>query len=131
MPSRPPRMQMAAKGAAQRAGDRRHDAKRSSREYRAWYKSSAWRKIRAAHLAIEPVCRMCCANSILNDGGRKVDGSPEPNPHRRGLIVDHEQPHRGDPVLFFRGPFQALCRDHHDRVKQRAEVAARRHARSA
>lgn len=122
---------MAAKDAARQASDRRHDAKRSSREYRAWYKTPAWRKIRAAHLAIEPVCRMCRANGVLNDGSRKVDGSPEPDPNRRGLIVDHEQPHRGDPVLFFHGPKQSLCRDHHDRVKQRIEAAARRHAQGA
>jgi 5-methylcytosine-specific restriction protein A len=117
-------MQMAAKGAAQRAGDRRHDAKRSSRNYRAWYRTAAWRRIRAEHLALEPVCRMCRANGILNDGGRKVDGSPETNPNMRGLIVDHEQPHRGDPQLFFHGPKQTLCITHHNRVKQRIEAAA-------
>jgi 5-methylcytosine-specific restriction protein A len=38
-------------------------------------------------------------------------------------VVDHKQPHKGDPELFWDGNnLQSLCRDHHDVSKQRDEV---------
>jgi 5-methylcytosine-specific restriction protein A len=38
-------------------------------------------------------------------------------------VVDHKQPHKGNPVLFWdRGNLQSLCRDHHDVSKQRDEA---------
>jgi 5-methylcytosine-specific restriction protein A len=36
-------------------------------------------------------------------------------------VCDHVEPHRGDPVSFWGGPFQSLCAQHHSRDKQRAE----------
>lgn len=39
----------------------------------------------------------------------------------KATVVDHVEPHRGDPVRFFRGPFQSLCKPHHDSVKQSFE----------
>lgn len=128
MPTRPPRAHMMARGVAAHAAKVRHDVKRASREYRAWYKSPEWKRIRAAHLSIEPLCRMCRANGVLNDGTRKIDGTHEPDPRRRGLIVDHVEPHRGDRAKFFGGSKATLCKDHHDRVKQREEAAARKAA---
>jgi hypothetical protein len=38
-------------------------------------------------------------------------------------VCDHVDPHRGDPVKFFDGPFQSLCKWHHDSVKQAIENA--------
>jgi len=124
MAIRPPRARMMAKRVATQAAKVRHDVKRSAREYRAWYKGAAWKRIRLAHLSVEPLCRMCRANGVLNDGTRKVDGAHEDDPRRRGLIVDHIEPHRGDSAKFFGGPFATLCKDHHDRVKQREERQA-------
>jgi 5-methylcytosine-specific restriction protein A len=38
-------------------------------------------------------------------------------------VVDHKQPHKGDPELFWaRDNLQSLCRDHHDVSKQRDEA---------
>ena len=37
-------------------------------------------------------------------------------------VCDHIEPHKGDPVKFWSGPFQSLCKAHHDGRKQREEV---------
>lgn len=29
-------------------------------------------------------------------------------------VVHHKTPHRGDPILFWGGPFESLCKPHHD-----------------
>lgn len=70
--------------------------------YRGWYKLARWRRIRAGQLAKEPLCRMC---SVM---GRVTAAT----------ICDHAEPHRGDPVKFWAGPFQSLCKTHHDGAKQ-------------
>lgn len=36
-------------------------------------------------------------------------------------VCDHIDPHRGDPERFWNGPFQSLCKPHHDSDKQQAE----------
>lgn len=36
-------------------------------------------------------------------------------------IVDHIVPHKGDENIFFNGPFQSLCKAHHDGAKQAQE----------
>ena len=41
------------------------------------------------------------------------------------LVCDHVEPHRGDVVKFWAGPFQTLCKLCHDGQKQKEEVAAR------
>jgi 5-methylcytosine-specific restriction protein A len=66
------------------------------------YGTKAWKRIRATQLQDEPCCRMC---------------------KRRGFLVsatvcDHITPHKGDPDLFFHGPFQSLCKTCHDSAKQ-------------
>jgi len=61
------------------------------------YNTAHWRKIRKEHLIEEPLCREC------RKAGRDVLGSH----------VDHIEPHHGDPVKFFAGPFQTLCHSCH------------------
>jgi 5-methylcytosine-specific restriction enzyme A len=36
-------------------------------------------------------------------------------------VADHVTPHRGEPMLFWRGKLQSLCVLHHNSSKQRAE----------
>jgi hypothetical protein len=36
-------------------------------------------------------------------------------------ICDHIEPHKGDEDRFYAGPFQSLCKLHHDSTKQRNE----------
>lgn len=69
------------------------------------YTQRRWRKLRARQLAREPLCRMCL-----------VDGRVT-----AATICDHVEPHRGDMMKFWAGPFQSLCAEHHNRVKQSME----------
>jgi len=99
--------------------------------YRGWYKLARWcgrTGRRQQHLRVEPLCRRCLARGLVNDGSRKADGSLEPNPRRRYLVVDHIEPHRGDPVKFWEGELQTLCPDDHDILKQREERGRPRQA---
>jgi len=71
--------------------------------YRSWYKTARWQKLRAAQLQREPLCRMCKSRITV------------------ATVCDHITPHRGDPILFWNGPFQSLCVNHHSSAKQRLE----------
>lgn len=91
-------------------------------EYRALYKTAQWKRTRRAHMAAEPLCRMCLARGIVNDGNLTNQGKRQTDQRRRFLVCDHIEPHKGDPEKFFAGPFQTLCPDDHDIVKQQLEV---------
>jgi hypothetical protein len=46
--------------------------------------------------------------------------------HQQGIfsmaeVVDHITPHKGNEQLFYDGPFQSLCKLHHDSTKQSEE----------
>lgn len=73
--------------------------------YKAWYKTARWQRLRASHLADNPLCVMC-----WNEGRTTI-----------ATICDHEKPHRGDETKFWAGPFQSLCASHHNSDKQRIE----------
>jgi 5-methylcytosine-specific restriction protein A len=95
------------KAAASRARDRRH-------EYRAWYKTQAWRRLRWKILTRDlftcqrPGCGRLEADTSL-------------------LVADHRKPHRGDPGLFWdEQNLWCLCKTCHDSVKQAEERAAAR-----
>ena len=71
-----------------------------------------WEKARAAHLASEPLCRMCLAA----DDPRET----------LATVVDHIIAHRGDADLFWdRTNWQSLCARCHSSVKQAEEKASR------
>lgn len=72
-------------------------------EYKRWYKTARWQKLRARQLYHHPLCVMCL---------------PRPTP---ATVCDHKDPHRGDEAKFWAGPFQSLCKQHHDSDKQRME----------
>jgi 5-methylcytosine-specific restriction enzyme A len=93
------------KAAASRARDRRV-------EWRAWYKTRAWRQLRWRVLMRDLfTCQMC--------------GKVEPDTSQ--LVGDHKQPHKGDQALFFdENNVWCLCKACHDTVKQREERAAAR-----
>ena len=65
------------------------------------YNNRRWRKLRAAQLDREPLCRMC------RDRGRATVAT----------VCDHVIPHKGDLHLFWTGPFQSLCKTCHDSAK--------------
>lgn len=74
-------------------------------EYNHLYQTSKWRKIRNAFLIANPLCVMCL-----------TDGMYSP-----ATVCDHIDPHKGNIDLFYRGPFQALCKTHHDGAKAKQE----------
>lgn len=76
-------------------------------EYKRWYKTARWQRLRARQLANNPLCVMCL---------------PRPTP---ATVCDHKEPHRGDPVKFWSGPFQSLCAHHHNSDAQRAEKSGK------
>ena len=72
---------------------------------RSWYQIQKWRRRRLLQLRIEPLCAFCL---------------------RRGLavpatIADHIEPHRGDPIAFYTGRLQSLCKSCHDSEKKYIE----------
>ena len=73
--------------------------------YSDWYTTKRWRAIRSRQLKIEPLCRMCTSK------GRVTEAT----------VCDHIEPHRGDLVKFYAGPFQSLCQSCHSSDKQRME----------
>ena len=40
----------------------------------------------------------------------------------RATVCDHVERHHGNRLKFFRGPFQSLCKSHHDSDKKRSEM---------
>ena len=81
-------------------------------ETRRLYKTKRWRELRWSVLVRDFfTCKM-------PDCGRVVADTSQ-------LICDHVEPHRGDIEKFWAGPFQTLCADCHNNVKQKEEIAAR------
>lgn len=78
-----------------------------TQHWRAWYRIERWRKLRWAILTRDLfTCQRCLR--LVHDTAN--------------LVCDHIQPHRGDPVLFWREDnLQALCKPCHDKHKQSEE----------
>jgi len=112
-------------------------------EYRAWYKTARWQRLRLAAIWNDVArCAMCGAQ--IRDAAAVVQaawaiGVAEPSGQWacafRGalrssnltLVADHITPHRGDEFLFWdAGNLQCLCKPCHDRHKQRQERRGQR-----
>lgn len=74
-------------------------------QWSAWYAHRKWRRLRTAQLQREPLCRHCL------DEGRITPANE----------VDHIEPHKGDRLKFWVGPFRSLCKECHSRVTAQAE----------
>lgn len=89
---------------------RRFDVQRAQRlPWRSWYGLKVWQDIRELQLAEESLCRRCLAD----------DGIAE-----TATVVNHIGGHGGDWDRFISGPFESLCKPHHDRDAQREERQA-------
>jgi 5-methylcytosine-specific restriction protein A len=64
-----------------------------------------WRKRRADQIRRYPFCKTCLELGV----------------YTVATVADHIEPHRGDPVKFWHGALQSLCKPHHDRDKQLEE----------
>lgn len=71
-------------------------------KYANWYSDRRWRKIRAIHLAKEPLCRFCQKEGRLTPAD----------------VVDHVIPHKGDRHIFWYGERMSLCHSCHSSTKQ-------------
>src|SRR6478736_272108 len=67
-------------------------------EFTWMYNNTRWRRLRAEQLRKQPLCEVC------QEQGRITEAT----------ICDHVQSHKGDVVKFWSGPFQSLCKTHHD-----------------
>ena len=88
---------------AKRDHHRRLDAEQP---WRAWYKTARWQKLRWSVLVRDRFTCVKC-KAIVTDTSR--------------LVCDHTVPHRGREAAFWGGPFQTLCKDCHDGLKQSAD----------
>ncbi len=77
-----------------------------SKKYRRWYNSSRWRKIREIKFAEQPLCVRCLAMGIVEEAE----------------VLHHLVPHRGDEDKFWAGPFEQLCKPHHDSEGHREDL---------
>jgi 5-methylcytosine-specific restriction endonuclease McrA len=74
-------------------------------DYSYLYNTKRWKQIRRLQLEQDPLCIMCEEQGKLTPA----------------TVCDHIVPHKGDITLFTSGPFQSLCKLHHDSTKQRQE----------
>ena len=85
-------------------------------EWRAWYKTARWQRLREQ--VIQRDLYTCQATGVLLTGKHPAGNSP---------VVDHIEPHKGDPVLFWSiDNLRCVAKSWHDSVKQAAERAERR-----
>lgn len=71
-------------------------------QYSHLYTKWKWRQLRKRQLDREPLCAFCL------ERGRVTEA----------VICDHVEPHKGDMVKFWSGPFQSLCKTCHDTTKK-------------
>ncbi|RUT88129.1 MULTISPECIES: HNH endonuclease [unclassified Mesorhizobium] len=91
------------------ADERERSALRSKTEPSfKWYNSARWKKLRMSVLVRD---RFTCQRCKLVE------------PDTSKLVADHIIPHRNDPVKFWDGKLQCLCRNCHSGAKQAEEKA--------
>lgn len=90
-------------------------ARRENLEYRKWYKTARWQRLRLFVLQRDGY--VCQQTGVLLTGK-----SPEPD----SPVVDHITPHRGDPELFWDvANLQSVAKSWHDSTKQALEKSGR------
>jgi len=92
------------------SGSKTYDARRRAGDAaRKLYNDPRWKEMRKAALYPKdrprPICAFC--------------------KKRYATILDHKEPHLGDPERFWAGPFLLLCKICHDSIKQSIEKANR------
>ena len=92
-------------------GEKEHDRHRATQGWRAWYKTARWQRLREAVLLRDSYT--CQATGVLLSGKHPAPNSP---------VVDHREPHRGDPALFWNEDnLWSVSKVWHDAEKQRQE----------
>ena len=90
-----------------RAGrPRRDDRSEEAKAYRRLYRTAAWKRMRAAQLARQPLCERCVK------AGRVTAAT----------VVNHRDPHKGDMARFSdRANLESACAPCHDGAIQSEE----------
>lgn len=110
----PSRLAEAPSRVAVSAGPERDRVRRQVAHWRKWYSTKRWRALRRAVLKRD--AWTCRQTGVLLIGKDPAPNSP---------VVDHIQPHRGDPDLFWDiENLQAVSKAWHDSEKQRIERGA-------
>ena len=79
-------------------------------DYRKWYKTKRWQRLRKAHLSKHPYCQ------CPHHKNKRIEGN----------VVDHKIPHKGDTKLFWdKDNLQTLTKQCHDKFKQSEERGGR------
>ena len=86
----------------QHQADASNSRRTSAGTYKSWYTEARWRSLRKSQLSAEPLCAFCKEAGCITEA----------------TICDHIEPHGGDRVKFWVGPFQSLCKKCHDSTKQ-------------
>jgi hypothetical protein len=73
--------------------------------YRKLYKTALWARIRKQRLTEQPLCERHLKRDELVPA----------------TVVHHVEAHKGDPVKFFGGPFESICKPCHDSDAQQEE----------
>lgn len=74
-----------------------------SHEYHHLYQTAAWKRLRSAQLAMQPLCEFCLVTEDVT----------------AAEVVDHIKTHKGDLELFHDpANLQSLCKHHHDSAKR-------------
>lgn len=84
----------------------RRDDRRSEEaaEYRRLYRTKRWQATRAKQLSDHPLCAMCMPRIVP------------------ATVCDHaDKASKATEEGFFSGPFNSLCKTHHDATRQREE----------
>lgn len=77
-------------------------------EYRRLHRTRQWQETRARQLSAHPLCAMCLPRVTA------------------ATVCDHvDKDSKATEEGFFAGPFQSLCKTHHDSTKQREERRGR------
>ncbi len=85
---------------------RRDDRSEQADGWRRLYRTRQWQGIRTAQLSAQPLCAMC-----LEDG--RVTSA---------TICNHiDKASKGTVEGFYAGPFNSLCKTHHDATQQSYE----------
>ncbi|MCG7508519.1 HNH endonuclease [Mesorhizobium retamae] len=93
-------------------GKERDRQRRQTNEWRAWYASARWRKLRIKVLRRD--LYVCQRTGVLLIGKHPAPNSP---------VVDHIKAHRGDPALFWdEKNLHAVSKAYHDSTKQAEEA---------
>ncbi|QAZ46132.1 endonuclease [Mesorhizobium sp. Pch-S] len=93
-------------------GKERDRQRQQTSEWRAWYKTARWQKLRRKVLKRD--FYTCQRTGVLLIGKHPAPNSP---------VVDHKKAHRGNPELFWdEKNLHAVSKAYHDSTKQAEEA---------